>query len=76
MKDFSILAKPLYDLIRKESKFSFGKDKLCAFENLKTSLISPPVLCIYSPSVETELHRDASQLGFGSVLVQKQSYDN
>lgn len=76
MKDFSITAKPLYDFIRKESEFNFGEEQLSAFEKLKTSLVSPPVLCLYPPSLETELHCDASQLGFGSVLVQKQNFDN
>lgn len=76
VKDFSITAKPLYDLIRKESEFNFGEEQLPAFKKLKTSLVSPPVLCLYSPSLETELHCDASQLGFDSVLVQKQNFDN
>ena len=35
--------------------------------------MEPPILCIFDPSKETELHTDASALGFGAVLLQKQS---
>lgn len=48
---------------------------MLAFEKLKFSLASPPVLCLYSPLLETKLHCDASQLGFSAVLVQKQKHD-
>lgn len=76
VKDFSIIAKPLYDLIKKNQEFIFGEDQLSAFEKLKLLLVSQPVLCLYSPLLETELHCDASQIGFGPVLIQKQKYDN
>lgn len=35
-------------------------------------LCNSPLLMIYSPKLETELHCDASAVGFGSVLLQKQ----
>lgn len=70
--NFSIIAKPLYDLLKKSAVFVFGTVELRAFENLKNKLISAPVLCIYNPNAETQLHYDASSLGFGSALLQKQ----
>ncbi|XP_020296207.1 uncharacterized protein LOC109861101 [Pseudomyrmex gracilis] len=33
---------------------------------------SPPVLCLYSPTAETQLHTDASSHGLGGILLQKQ----
>lgn len=71
----SILAKPLYDLIRKDTPFSFGERQVQAFETLKGRLITEPVLRIYNPTAETELHTDASSLGFGGCLLQKQEDD-
>lgn len=71
IKDFSIKAKPLYDLLRKEEKFRFGQKELEVFDTLKEKLINSPVLAIYDPNDATELHCDASALGFGAILFQK-----
>lgn len=71
IQSFSLIAKPLYDLLRKNVQFSFEKRELDAFENLKRKLIEAPVLAIYNPHNETELHCDASTLGFGAVLLQR-----
>jgi hypothetical protein len=70
---FSIKARVLYDLIRKNAAFKFGDDELVAFETLKDSLVDAPLLAIYSPLLETELHCDASSKGFGAILLQKQN---
>ena len=69
--NFSVLVKPLYD-IKKNAKFVFGKEELESFEMLKQCLMRLPVLAIYSPKLETELHCDASINGFGAILLQKQ----
>lgn len=48
---------------------------MAAFEKLKLFLTSSPVLCTCSPLLETELHCDASQLGFGSeTKIWQQTY--
>jgi len=49
-----------------------------AFEELKRykRLTSKPVLAIYSPRAERELHCDASTSGFGGILFKKQSDGN
>lgn len=72
IRGFSIIAKPLYDLVRKGAQFKFGTAEYEAFETLKTHLSSKPILAIYSPKAETELHCDASASGFGAILLQKQ----
>jgi len=71
--NFSVIAKPLFDLIRKNVPFQFGIDKMNSFEQIKSKLIDHPILCLYNPKAETQLHCDASSLGFGSILLQKQS---
>lgn len=45
------------------------------FHTLCEKLISSPVLAIYNPQRETELHCDASSSGFGGILLQKQNDD-
>lgn len=51
----------------------FGEKELTSFGNLKDRLTAQPVLSIYSPGADTELHCDASSQGFGSILLQRQS---
>lgn len=68
---FSLLAKPLSDLTRAEVVFVFGKEQIAAFSALKTMLCDKPVLKLYDPSRETELHTDASKWGFGACLLQR-----
>lgn len=70
--NFSLIAKPLYALIKKNSTFEFGAEQNEAFEKLKLSLANDPVLAIYAPNLETELHCDASSSGFGAILLQRQ----
>jgi len=73
ISNFSILAKPLYDLVKKNVDFVFGEQEQETFKNLRSILTRTPVLAIYSPTAETELHCDASSSGFGAILLQKQS---
>lgn len=53
--------------------FKFEENERKAFQLLKNELTNAPILSIYSPRDETELHCDASALGFGSILMQKKS---
>lgn len=49
------------------------RDCILTFERLKKILTSESLLGIYNPTNETELHTDASKIGYGAVLLQKQS---
>ena len=76
VKDFSIIAKPLTVLTRKDSKYQKGTlpdDALQAFQRLKTILSSRPVLAAvnYGPEYQFILISDASTIGAGAILVQK-----
>lgn len=75
IQNFAFIAKPLYSLLRKNSIFQFGDEQINSFECLKNLLVQKPILCIYNPLAETELHCDASSHGFGSILVQRQQDD-
>lgn len=67
-----------YSVIKARSKsgFNFGEIELNAFEVLRQNSITSPILKIYSPFNETELHCDASCQGFGGIFMQKQHDTN
>ena len=73
IEGFSNIAKPLYDLLRKNATFKFSELELQSFETLKEKLISAPVLSIYNLNDETELHCDARKVGLGAVLLQRKA---
>lgn len=76
VNNFAIVAKPLYEMLKKcnaMKDFCFGTEQFKAFEEIKSKLCESPILSIYSPKLETELHCDASAIGFSSILMQKQS---
>lgn len=72
IENFAIVAKPLYSLLKKDATFKFEETEKTAFEKLKCNLTEAPTLAIYNPTAYTELHCDASSLGFGAILMQRQ----
>jgi len=70
--NFSRVAKPLTDLLKKVGPFPMPDSERNAFVKLRTALSNPPILSILNPHYETKLHTDASSHGFGAVLLQKQ----
>lgn len=74
--NYVIIAKPLSDLIRKDTKFFFGPDQLKSFETLKQKIQERPVLQIYKRDAETELHTDASKFGTAAILMQRSFEDH
>ncbi|GFX38992.1 retrovirus-related Pol polyprotein from transposon 17.6 [Trichonephila clavipes] len=73
---YSQIAKPLSDLTRKDNPFMFEQPQMEAFEKLKKLLTESPVLSIFQQGRTTELHTDASQQGYGAVLLKKQKTEN
>lgn len=71
--NFSIISKPLYNLLKKGVDFKIGDTELKCIEDLKEKLISSPILAYFNPNAKTELHTDASSMGFGAILLQQQS---
>ena len=70
-KDFSKIAKPLCNLLNKNTPFSFDKDCLAAFDNLKKKLTTAPIITAPDWSLSFELMCDASDYAVGAVLGQK-----
>ena len=78
-KDFAKIAGPLHDYTRgdlhkkmKES-LTLNKEAKEAFNVLKKAIMTAPVLMYPDPNKEYLLETDASKLGLGAVLSQKQS---
>lgn len=69
-------AKPLSQLLRKDTPFKFGDIERAAFQELKDELCQRPVLRMYNPKAYTEIHTDASARGFGGCMLQRQADDN
>jgi len=68
---FSTIAKPLTDLMKHDAKFCFSGREIDSFNKVKSLMTQKPVLKIFHPQHETELHTDASIDGFGAALLQK-----
>lgn len=72
IENYALIARPLHNFLRKLVNFIFNDNCRLAFETLKSALSSYPVLRIYNPNVETQLHTDASSIALAAILLQKQ----
>ena len=72
--DFAKVASPLHALTKKNVEFLWTPECRKAFEQLKKALVTAPVLSypIFGPDQEFILETDASGVGLGAVLSQKQ----
>ncbi|GFW78147.1 transposon Tf2-11 polyprotein [Trichonephila clavipes] len=73
---YSVIAKPLSDLLRKDTPFNFDVKQKASFDELKRLLCQKPVLDIYRQNGETEIYTDASMDGLAAVLLQRSPDDN
>jgi len=73
---YSVIARPLTNLLKAESKFEFGEKERESFTRLKEILCGSPVLKLYIMGAETELHTDASMHGYGAILLQRNKDDD
>jgi len=71
VKDFSKIALPLTQLLRKEHKFNWTTECENSFQVLKQRLITAPVLVIPEGVEGFVVYSDASRQGLGCVLMQK-----
>lgn len=71
IEGFATIAYPLTKLLKKDALWDWGDLQDRAFEELKTRLITRPILTIYDPKGILELHTDASKIGIGGILFQK-----
>lgn len=70
VRDYARLVEPLTRLTKKSTPWVWDVEQEEAVLKVKSLLTSRPILSIFDPSLETELHTDASSLGIGSILIQ------
>jgi len=71
VRHFGILARPLTNLLKKNTMFVWTAEHDEAFSALKTALSSAPVLALPDFSVPFAIETDACANGVGAVLVQQ-----
>ena len=70
MKDFSKIALPLTQLTQKGIPFDLADQRELAFQELKTRLVTAPILTLPSGTDGYTIFSDASYKGLGCVLMQ------
>ncbi|WVZ70564.1 hypothetical protein U9M48_019223 [Paspalum notatum var. saurae] len=71
IKDFSKTAKPMTSLTKKNAKYSWSPNCEEAFQSLKRSLTTAPVLAKPNVTKPFDVYCDASGNGLGCVLMQE-----
>ena len=71
IKDFSKITKPLTSLLMKDADFIFDEKCLTSFDQLKTSLITAPIMQPPDWRLPFEIMCDASDYSVGAVLGQR-----
>uniref|UniRef100_A0A151UG74 Retrovirus-related Pol polyprotein from transposon 17.6 n=1 Tax=Cajanus cajan TaxID=3821 RepID=A0A151UG74_CAJCA len=73
IKDFSMIARPLSNLLNKDTIFCFNDSCMKAFETLKARLTSAPIITAPDWTLDFELMCDASDYAVGAVLGQRRT---
>jgi len=71
VKDFAMIAKPLYEITRKDKKWNWGERQQKAFEELKKRFTTKPVLVTLDLDREMRVEADTSDFVTGEVLSMK-----
>ena len=72
IKDFSKIEKPLYELLEKDTKFTWNEACQKSFVELKSHLTIAPIVRAPNWQLPFELMHDASDLAIGAVLGQRE----
>lgn len=70
IKDYASKTAPIAHLTRKGVDFRWTPEHEAIRQDLIKHLTSEPLLTIFDPSLPTEVHTDASSMGYGAILMQ------
>ncbi|KAF8751567.1 hypothetical protein RHS01_08148 [Rhizoctonia solani] len=70
--NFSHMARPLHNLVKKDTAWKWDTKEQEAFQGLKNAITNAPVLCHADPAKPYFLETDASGAALGSILSQRQ----
>ena len=71
VKDFSTLAAPLTEIVKKHVGFKWGSEQERAFNLIKENLVSASLLALLDFAKTFEIECDALGIGIGTVLMQE-----
>ncbi|CAH2239025.1 jg23584 [Pararge aegeria aegeria] len=72
--NYAFVAHELTKLLKKDSPWIWESGQQNAFDKLKQVLTERPILAVYDPKANTEVHTDASSKGIAGILLQ--SHEN
>lgn len=70
--NFATVSSQLWDLTAKDIKWKWGVKEAKSFQEIKDRLTHAPVMTYFRQGAETRLTTDASPVGVGAILEQKQ----
>ena len=70
IENFPKIAKPMSDLLKKDTKFKWIDECEASFQELKKHLVTAPVLILPNIRKDFQVYCNASRLGVGGVLMQ------
>ena len=71
IENFSKIAKPMTELLKKDTKFKWTEDCEADFQELKKRLVIAAMLILPDQSKDYQVYCDASRRGLGAVLMQE-----
>jgi len=71
VQNFSVIATPLYGLMKKDIEFKWTDECQRAMDELKNRMVSQPILALPTSEARYLLNTDASDFGLGAVLSQE-----
>lgn len=71
IKDYALIAAPLTDLLKKDAGWVWRASQDQSFSRIKDLLAKRPLLAMYDPKLETQLHTDACKNGLAGILLQR-----
>ena len=69
IENFSKIAKPMTELLKKDTKFKWTKECEASFQELKKRLVIAPVLILQDMRKDFQVYCNASRRGLGGVLM-------